>query len=68
MAVADVYDALRSVRPYKKAFSHEDAVGILIEQPSRHFDPAMIDAFLALPAEFFRIATVLANELPATPV
>lgn len=68
MAVADVYDALRSVRPYKKAFSHEDAVGMLVEQRARHFDPAMIDAFLVLQDEFSRIATVLADEMPTAAV
>jgi putative two-component system response regulator len=61
MAVADVYDALRSVRPYKKAFSHEEAVGMLLEQRGRHFDPAAIDAFVVLQDEFSQIARQLAD-------
>jgi putative two-component system response regulator len=61
MAVADVYDALRSVRPYKKAFSHEEAVGMLLEQRGRHFDPAAIDAFVVLQEEFSLIARQLAD-------
>jgi putative two-component system response regulator len=64
MAVADVYDALRSVRPYKSACSHVEAVRLLVEQRGRHFDPALIDAFLALQDEFSRIATQLADDAP----
>lgn len=64
MAVADVYDALRSVRPYKKAFSHEESVGMLLEQRARHFDPAAIDAFVALQEEFSLIAKQLADSSP----
>lgn len=64
MAVADVYDALRSVRPYKKEISHEEAVAMLIEQRGRHFDPALIDAFMVLQDEFSQIATTLADDMP----
>jgi putative two-component system response regulator len=64
MAVADVYDALRSVRPYKKAFSHEEALAMLLEQRGRHFDPAAIDAFVALQTEFATIARQLADNAP----
>lgn len=64
MAVADVYDALRSRRPYKKAFSHEEARPLLLEQRGKQFDPALIDAFSALEGEFCRIATQLADDAP----
>jgi len=64
MAVADVYDALRSRRPYKKAFSHEEAVPMLVDQRGKQFDPALIDAFIALQGEFCRIATQLADDTP----
>ena len=64
MAVADVYDALRSRRPYKQAFSHEEAVPMLVEQRGRQFDPALIDAFVVLQNEFCRIATQLADDTP----
>lgn len=64
MAVADVYDALRSRRPYKKAFSHQEALPMLVEQGGRQFDPALIDAFLALEGEFCRISTQLADDTP----
>ncbi|KQP80675.1 HD domain-containing phosphohydrolase [Methylobacterium sp. Leaf117] len=46
VAVADVYDALTSDRPYKKAWSHTDAVLHLQAESGRHFDPACVDAFL----------------------
>jgi putative two-component system response regulator len=45
MAIADVYDALTSDRPYKKAFSHEEAVRIIVEGRGTHFDPALVDIF-----------------------
>ncbi len=52
MALADVYDALRSNRPYKEAFSHEKSVGIILSGKGSHFDPAVVDAFEACAAEF----------------
>jgi len=45
-AVADVFDALTSVRPYKKAWTEEDAIKLLIEQKGRHFDPSLVDLFI----------------------
>jgi len=62
MAVADVYDALRSRRPYKVAFSHEEAVRMVSEQAGGQFDPAAIEAFLALESTFNRISVQLADE------
>jgi putative two-component system response regulator len=46
LAVADVYDALRSDRPYKKAFTHKEAVQIITEDSGSHFDPVIVEAFL----------------------
>lgn len=46
-AVADVFDALTSDRPYKKAWPVEQARDYVVEQRGRHFDPACVDAFLA---------------------
>lgn len=62
MAVADVYDALRSRRPYKAAFSHSEAAAILIEGRGKHFDPLLIDAFVTLQGSFLEIAIKLADE------
>jgi len=45
MAIADVYDALTSVRPYKKAFSHEEAVRIITEGSGTQFDPTLVEIF-----------------------
>lgn len=61
MAVADVYDALRSRRPYKRAFDHAEALEILREGCARHFDPLLIDAFLNLEGAFAEIAIKLAD-------
>jgi len=46
-AVADVFDALTSVRPYKKAWTEEEAIKLLVEQKGRHFDPTLVDLFIA---------------------
>jgi PAS domain S-box-containing protein/putative nucleotidyltransferase with HDIG domain len=47
-AVADVYDALTSDRPYRSAWSHDEAIAYIRKEAGRHFDPAVADAFLAL--------------------
>jgi putative two-component system response regulator len=46
-AIADVFDALTSVRPYKKAWTEEDALTFLVEQKGKHFDPVLVDLFIA---------------------
>jgi putative two-component system response regulator len=56
MAVADVYDALISRRVYKDGFSDERATGIIVEGRDKHFDPDVVDAFLAIKIEFQEIA------------
>jgi len=56
VALADVYDALRSRRPYKGPMSHEDAKRILLEGEGSHFDPMIVKAFLACEEEFLEIA------------
>jgi len=45
MAIIDVYDALVSERPYKKAFTHEEAVGIITKSSGTHFDPEIVKVF-----------------------
>jgi putative two-component system response regulator len=45
-AVSDVFDALTSERPYKPAFSNEEAVRILRKDRGSHFDPMLVDVFL----------------------
>jgi putative two-component system response regulator len=46
MAIADVYDALTSMRPYKEAFSHEEAVRIITDSSGIQFDPVLIELFV----------------------
>jgi len=55
MAIADVYDALISDRPYKLAFTHEKAVVIIKESSGSHFDPKIVDVFLEV-SDLFREA------------
>ena len=47
VAVADVFDALTSERPYKRAWSLDDACRFLEEGRGKHFDPMCVEAFLA---------------------
>lgn len=56
MALADVYDALISRRVYKEGMSHEKAVDIIAQGRGRHFDPDLVDSFLAMQGEFHAIA------------
>lgn len=45
VAIADVFDALTSVRPYKKAWSFDEAIDFLKQNSGLHFDPVLIDLF-----------------------
>ena len=56
VALADVYDALISERPYKKAFSHEEAVSLITKEKGKQFDPDVVDAFILCMDQFFSIA------------
>lgn len=55
VALADVYDALMSKRVYKDAFSHEEARSILLKDSGTHFDPRVVDAFVAKEQTFLDI-------------
>jgi len=52
VALADVYDALTSKRVYKNAFAHEVAKSIIVKDAGAHFDPAVVDAFIAAEQAF----------------
>lgn len=52
MALSDVYDALRSKRVYKDAFSHEKSMDIIISSKGTHFDPVLVDIFVMHQEEF----------------
>jgi putative nucleotidyltransferase with HDIG domain len=63
IAVADVYDAMTSDRPYRRALSHEVAIGELVRGRGSQFDPAAVDVFLAL--DTVPVGHVSAAEMPA---
>jgi putative two-component system response regulator len=56
MAIVDVYDALVTERPYKKAFTHEEAVKIITEGSGTQFEPALVDLFLMEQEKFRKTA------------
>jgi putative two-component system response regulator len=56
MALADVYDALSTARPYKRAVGHDEAVAFISNQRGIIFDPDLVDTFLEIHEEFRRIA------------
>jgi HD-GYP domain-containing protein (c-di-GMP phosphodiesterase class II) len=58
VAVCDVYDALASERPYKKAFPHEKCVQIILEGRATQFSPRVVDAFMNIEG---KIATLYAS-------
>jgi len=62
MAIADVYDALTSHRPYKEAFSHEEAVRIIREGKGSQFDPILVDAFEQVADQFAAVANKSRNK------
>lgn len=55
VALADVYDALTTKRVYKSAFTHEKARSIILEGSGKHFDPAIVEAFLENEDKFVSI-------------
>jgi putative two-component system response regulator len=58
LAIADVYDALVSERPYKKPYSHEQAVLIINEGSGSHFDPQCVKLFNNAEADFWAQSSV----------
>jgi putative two-component system response regulator len=55
VALADVYDALVSRRVYKNSFTHVTARAIIVEGKGIHFDPTIVEAFLAIEAQFIEV-------------
>ena len=56
MALADVYDALVSERVYKAGWTHEDAIEEVVSKRGTHFDPLIVDAFIAEKEHFLAIS------------
>jgi HD-GYP domain-containing protein (c-di-GMP phosphodiesterase class II) len=64
VAVVDVYDALRSKRPYKEGFSHQKAIQIIEEEKGKSFDPNIVDIFLNINEDFDNVFLAISdNEL-----
>ncbi len=59
VAIADVYDALRSVRVYKEAFTHEESTRQIVEESGKSFDPNLVNIFLQKNQEFKKIFDTL---------
>ncbi|MCL2499673.1 MAG: response regulator [Defluviitaleaceae bacterium] len=59
MAIADVYDALVSARPYKLPFSHEEAKIIIYTDAGKHFDPNIVNVFLQISDKFASVMKTL---------
>jgi putative two-component system response regulator len=55
VAIADVFDALTSVRPYKEAWPVEKALDFIKEQRGEHFDPSLVDCFLDVFPEILKV-------------
>lgn len=66
-AVADVFDALTSQRPYKEAFSNEQACAFLRSGRGSHFDPKMVDTFFDRWGEVRKIQEQYRHEEPLFP-
>ncbi|MDX8399427.1 MAG: response regulator [Gallionellaceae bacterium] len=56
VAIADVFDALTCVRPYKTAWTIEKALELISNEAGQHFDPSLVKLFLSLEAEMRRVA------------
>lgn len=61
-AIADVFDALRSRRPYKEPFSFDRSFEIMLEGRGKHFDPDLLDHFVAIRSEVERLDEELRND------
>ena len=68
VSLADVYDALRSPRPYKKGWTHEAAVEEIRKGSGTHFDPVIVQAFLAIADNFDAIWRISSGENAACPL
>ena len=61
VAIADVFDALTTRRPYKEPWPFEKVEAFLVEQAGKQFDPTLVEAYRAHSAEFARVMTELAD-------
>jgi response regulator RpfG family c-di-GMP phosphodiesterase len=57
-ALTDVYDAVRSKRPYKNEMTHSQVVKMIKPENSEHFDPDVVDAFLMIGDKFVELGEI----------
>ena len=62
VAIADVFDALMTRRPYKPALSAQQSLAIMADERGKHFDPTLLDCFFAQQFEVLRIMSLYADE------
>ncbi len=63
VALVDAYDTITSARPYKKAFDHSEAVQRITVDRGAHFDPVLVDTFLACHERFAQVRAELRADL-----
>lgn len=68
VAVADVFDALTSERPYKKAWTNDEAINFISEQSGKHFDPQCVAAFKAQLGKIAQIQKQFNDPVEQAPV
>lgn len=62
VAIADVYDALRMKRSYKRSFSHSETCSVIIRSAASHFDPTLVSVFTNLESVFNRTFEAMADD------
>ncbi len=58
MSIVDAYEALRSKRPYKKAYSHTESIKIIIERSNTYYSPEIVNEFLKIEGEIDKMLRV----------
>lgn len=67
VSIIDVYDALRAVRPYKKAYSHEDSVNCIYSDEGKSFDPKIVAAFRSVEGKIKELFDIQYKSFSETP-
>ncbi len=63
-AIADVFDALTSKRPYKEPFPYDKSIEILKEGRGTHFDPALVDMFISIAQPLYDLLSGKDDNIP----
>lgn len=64
VAIADVFDALTTARPYKEAWPIEKAVNLIVSEAGKHFDPALVPVFQEVLPDILKIRDTYAEQHP----